>query len=185
MALGRVGILVDPTSISNILEIKQASATDPIADSWTTHPSNRKFKDIISEDISLLDGFRKIKTYRYKRKSIVTEDDIDRHIDRQVLDTLRRAGLNSKDVHLFDRSTPNDFLNTDALREKFLREQKDLPKFTAERVGIFIDDPNTPDEILTKDDQGNVTGIDLLGYVGYLHNIVKELTEEVYASRNT
>ena len=50
-----------------------------------------------------------------------------------------------------------------------------LPKFATKRIGISIDDPNVPTEVLVFDDNGNKTGVDLLAYVGYLHAALQQV----------
>ncbi len=54
-----------------------------------------------------------------------------------------------------------------------------LPKYTAKRVGMMIDDKETPKEILLLDAEGKTEGIDLLAYMGYLHAGLKEAVLEI------
>jgi hypothetical protein len=70
MANLRVGINVDPTALSNILEVEQTSATDPIADNWTTYPCDRNHKDILGEAGNLLQQFARVPVYRVRRKKL-------------------------------------------------------------------------------------------------------------------
>lgn len=58
------------------------------------------------------------------------------------------------------------------------------PKFAYKHLGMMIDDPQTPEEILLRDDQGNVAGIDLLAYIGYLHVAIKEAAIEIHALKS-
>ena len=54
-----------------------------------------------------------------------------------------------------------------------------LPKFASTRVGMMVDDKETPKEILLFDTEGKVEGIDLLAYIGYLHATIKEAALEI------
>jgi len=58
-----------------------------------------------------------------------------------------------------------------------------LPKFTAKRVGVMLDDKETPPEIAVLDVEGKIEGIDLLAYIGYLHAGLKEAALEIRALR--
>ena len=58
-------------------------------------------------------------------------------------------------------------------------EKSNRPKFQAKRLGIMLDDPNIPDEIAVLDGAGNKKGIDVIGYIGWLHATIKELALRV------
>jgi len=149
-----IGIQV--TSPSNILTVKQSSLTDPIADSWTTYTCDRTTKDIIEEEpTGILDTFKTIPIYRWKRKPLVSDEELG----------IPGEKLSKEEI--------------EAKREQKRREKLQKHKFQAERFGVMVDDPNIPEEILNRDDEGNIQGLDLLAYTGYLHAVVKELVLKV------
>ena len=72
---GNVGI--GRTNPPNILSVVQNSATDPIADSWTTYASDRSVKSIIGNVPSdILTRFTAIPTYAYQRRAIVCDEEV-------------------------------------------------------------------------------------------------------------
>jgi len=149
---GRLGI--GTLSIPNILSIQQGSPTDPIADSWTVYPSDRQHKNLLRtlNPHGYLDQVKAVELYEWTRRPSVSDEET-----KQVLRT--------------SRPTPQAL----AAKKRDLAERKArLPKFTAKRVGVAIDDANVPSEILTFNEDGTKAGIDLLAYVGYLHAALKE-----------
>ena len=66
----RVGFSANVSSLTNIIHVVASSATDPIADSWTTHASSRKEKEITGNpnNKKILDSIRNTEVYNYKRK---------------------------------------------------------------------------------------------------------------------
>jgi hypothetical protein len=60
-------------------------------------------------------------------------------------------------------------------------EKAKLPKYTAKRVGVMLDDKETPQEIAVLGAEGKAEGIDLLAYIGYLHAGLKEAALEIRA----
>jgi len=111
---GNVGI--GTTSPANILTLPVGSATDPIADSWTTF-STPETKIVLGpaddQAEEYLDKFKALTIYRWKR----TENE-------------------------------------------------------TERLGVLAV-TSTPSEILAYDVDGNIQGIDLGGYIGFLHEVMK------------
>ena len=110
----------------------QTSATDPIADAWTTYPCDRSTKDII--------------------RTINPHGFLERIIAQPLYEWKRKA---------------------------FSPDKANLPKFTAKRVGVMLDDKETPKEIAVLDVEGKIEGIDLLAYIGYLHAGLKEAALEI------
>ncbi len=45
----------------------------------------------------------------------------------------------------------------------------------------MLDDPNIPDEIISFDKEGKRQGLDLVGYIGWLHAAIRELALRVQA----
>ena len=150
---GNVGI--GEPSPSTILDVVAGSATDPVADAWDTH-CGRDDQEIIKSDskISKLDVIKSLPTYRYKKIAKLTESEKTALIDS----TGKRM------------STRGDSL---------IAWKKNLPKFTTERIGIMMDDPEVPSEILTFDKDGNKTGISLVGWLGYLTEALKEAGNKI------
>jgi len=183
---GNVGIGV--SSVPNILTVQQNSTTDPIADSWTTYPCDREHKDIVSQNISVLDKFKSIPIYKWKKKPLVSDNEVAIEVELKP-DTQSETGINIPNKMII---TKEFFDKNHQLKEKLkddisvvvnkfeqkkqelIDRKSKLPKYTTERIGIMIDDPEVPQEILVVDENGNVQGIDLLGWIGYLHSALKE-----------
>jgi len=176
----RTGLIIDPDSadLTNILTVVAGSATDPIADSWTNHPSDRTTKDDLGEYSTPLEDFRAVKTYRYKRKPIVRDAELRHEGLKRINKSLRAAGMKPHDMRLMDLSDHSKFLDTKKLREDMETWKAAQPKFTTERIGIMLDDDNIPPEIISEYGDGR-RGIDMLGYIGYLHGAIKALADEV------
>ena len=153
-ANGHVGIgTSDPT---NILTIRQSSLTDPIADSWTVYPSDRQHKVILrtipSQDAGYLERVRALPLYEWKRAPLVS-------------DAEAQAALGAA------HPTPQALATK---KHELARVKATLPKFATTRVGLLIDDPQVPPEVLIFRPDGTKAGIDLLGYLGYLHAALQE-----------
>ena len=152
---GNIG--VGATSPTNILTVQQGSATDPIADSWLTYPSDRQHKRIIrtlprTGRAGYLDEIKQLELYEWTRIPKVRE--------REIRDRVGNIALTSAE--------------RDNVKLQLIEEKTKLPKFKTRRVGVAIDDADIPPEILAYDPDGQKAGIDLLAYVGYLHAALKE-----------
>ena len=152
---GNVGI--GAASPTNILTVQQGSATDPIADSWLTYPSDRRHKQILrtlprTGRAGYLDKIKQVELYEWTRTPVVREREISERAGQAALTKGER----------------------DSMRRQLAEEKAKLPKFKARRVGVAIDDDDVPSEILVYDTDGHKAGIDLLAYVGYLHAALKE-----------
>jgi len=150
--MGNVGI--GTGSAGNILTVQQHSPTDPIADSWTTYPSDRANKEILRtvNPHGYLERITVCPIYEWRRKPIVSDEEA-----QQALET-RRPSAEARE----------------AKKRELLLEKAKLPKFSQKRVGLSIDDPDVPPEILVFNPDGTKAGIDLLAYLGYLHAALKE-----------
>jgi hypothetical protein len=153
---GNVGI--GTANPANILTILQSSTTDPIADSWTTYACDRTTKDIIRtlpSQSGALDQLVQVELYEWKRKPMVSNDEImggyGEELGAEEMERRRQELSTAKSI---------------------------LPKFQAKRLGLMLDDPNIPDEIIAIDGAGN-KGLDLVGYIGWLHATIKELALRV------
>jgi len=150
---GNVGI--GTTIPGNILTVMQGSPTDPIADSWTVHPSDRAHKQVLGPAAGgYLDQVRSTQLYEWKRAPLVS--------DEEAKEALGPADPTAEALN--------------AKKEELVRLKTSLPKFATKRVGMVIDDENVPPEILTFHPDGTKAGIDLLAYIGYLHAALKEAT---------
>lgn len=149
---GRIGI--GTLTIPNILSVQQGSPTDPIADSWTVYPSDRQHKQIIRtvNPHGYLTQLKAVELYEWTRVPLVS--------DGEAKQALHKSRPTAEELQT---------------KKRDLAQMKArLPKFTAKRVGVAIDDANIPQEILTFNADGTTGGIDLLAYVGYLHAALKE-----------
>ncbi len=192
---GNVGI--GTSTPSNILTVKQGSATDPIADSWLVHPCDRKAKEDMGEvKGGKLDELKQIAIHKFKRRPVVDEDEVKqalgpnseeisakearirKRMKKAPGDSILKTGVIEKDGRYFELTEPTT-KQLDLKRKQIQATKAKMPKFAQERVGILIDDSNIPEEILYFDEQGNKAGIDLLAYVGYLHAALKEAAERI------
>ena len=146
---GNVGI--GDATPSTILDVVAGSATDPVADAWDVH-CGRADQQIVAGNItSKLDVIKNLPTYRWKKIAKLTK---------------------SKEASI-------DSTKKQANRDSLLAVKRALPKFTTERIGIMMDDPEVPAEILTFDKDGNKTGISLVGWIGYLTEALKEAGQKI------
>lgn len=166
-----VGIGVpNPT---NILTIPQGSPTDPIADSWLVYPSDQAHKELLRPITSTahLERIKTLPVYEWRRKPLVTEEELP--------DTTEKPAPGATPAQPSGRAAAKASLMATASQREMVRRRlvdakAKLPKYTAKRVGIVIDDPNVPPEILTFNADGTIAGIDLLAYAGYLQVALKE-----------
>ena len=148
---GNIGI--SEFAVNNILAVKRNSLTDPIADSWTVYPSDRAHKQILRANPSgYLDQIKATPIYEWTRRPLVT--------DEEAAGALGIAKPASQQL--------------ESKKQELAARKARLPKYTAKRVGMIIDDANVPAEILTFDADGTKTGIDLLAYLGYLQAALRE-----------
>ena len=198
---GAGNLLVGTQSGSNIITVVQNSETDPIADSWTTYASDREQKEIlggISADI--VSKFVNIPTYIYRRKARVSRDEVlerlsieapeieipkDEAVEKAMGEEEKQTE-NLKPGVRYDEKTgkyykkKEDFTEEEIAQKQIelLAVKEALPKYQLSRVGIMIDDPEIPEEIIAIDGNGNV-GLDLLGMMGYLWAVVKEIAKRL------
>ena len=142
----------------NVLSVLQSSPTDPIADSWTIYPCDRTTKEIIRTlpgQSGALDRLLAVDLYEWKRKPLVSDEEIKTEPEKVM--------------------TPDEM---ERRRQELSVEKSRLPKFQAKRVGVMLDDPNIPEEIISLDRAGQ-KGLDLVGYIGWLHATIKDLALRV------
>jgi hypothetical protein len=160
-------VAIGTTNATNILTIRQNSDTDPIADSWTIHPCDRTAKDLLGPaGGGYLAWLKSQPLYQWRRKPLVSNEEADEAAVRD-----RRNGKTDKPTAAEREAKRRELAQAKAVR----------PKFATKRVGMAIDDAGTPRELLAFDDQGQVAGIDLVAYVGYLHAALKEAALKIDA----
>lgn len=169
----RVGINT-PFALSNILEVEQTSATDPIADNWTTYPSDRLHKYEFGEASGLLDNFKKLRVYRTKRKCFISDDEIYREKAHRMRNIVGHNGY-KRQIGLFD---VDGFISTERVRSRLMRNKSRKSKFKHESYAIMLDDSEVPQEIIVERENG-ANSIDLLGYIGYIHANLRELAHQI------
>jgi len=136
-------------SPSYILHVQQNSPTDPIADAWTTY-STRNTKEIINE----ITNFSKI-----------------------------LSEFKSIPIHRWKRRLtepkPEDFENENEYKKALEEYQKkiQLKKFNIEKISAIAEE--VPEFVKSYDEEGNLVGIDLLGYIGWLHAILKGIIQKI------
>ena len=176
---------IGTTTGTNILSIVQTSATDPIADSWTTYTCNRDAKDIVEVDVvkNYADELSLIPVYRWKRKPIVRDEEVLQRMDKadaiittdealMELATMDEKGVSepvAEKALIVDSFEP---AMVEAKRDELSTAKAALPKFQATHVGIMLDDPQIPREICANGDPN--AGIDLVGWCGYLQAALRD-----------
>ncbi|OGP77593.1 MAG: hypothetical protein A2V86_17695 [Deltaproteobacteria bacterium RBG_16_49_23] len=153
---GNVG--VGTNNPANLLSVLQYSTTDPVADSWTAYPCDRTTKDVIRtlpNQSGALDRLLAVPLYEWKRKPLVSDEEIKTESEKVM--------------------TPDEL---ERKRIELSAAKSNLPKFQAKRVGLMLDDPNIPEEIVSLNGAGQ-KGIDLVGYIGWLHATIKDLALRV------
>ena len=153
---GNVGI--GTSNPTNILTVQPGSGTDPIADSWTVYPSDRAHKQITRIDPpGCLTKMKACPLYEWTRKPLVSDEEAKQALGKP-------------------NPTPQEL---EAKKQELAFTKAKLPKFSTKRIGMVIDDPQVPPEILTTNPDGTTAGIDLLAYLGYLHAALKEAAERI------
>lgn len=162
-------VLIQNTTGTNILSIKQTSTTDPIADSWLTYTCTRTEKAEVEPELNsgYLGRLAKWKTYRYQRIPIVRDDEVTMVTDG-IMGARQEAAEKTKATVAQITSKEED-----DIRVRLSAAKSAAPKFSAVKVGPMIDDPETPKEIFA-DGQNYSSGIDLLAYIGFLHAALRE-----------
>jgi hypothetical protein len=163
----RVGI--GTTTIGNILTIQQASATDPIADSWTVY-STEKTKNIINQVVDytpLINMLKATPVHKWTRKltqPVITDfkDVIETITDEKGKTTTKitKTAKEQYDIAMAD-----------------FQKKNISPKFTQPKYSLVAEE--APDFIKSYDGEGNLAGIDLLAYVGWLHACIRGLAEKI------
>ena len=150
---GNVGI--GTSNPNTIFAVQQSSPTDPIADSWTIYACDRRHKDLLRTvpPSGYLNRLKAVELYEWRRKPEASDEE-------------------AKEALQKEQPTATEL---DAKRRELVMTKAQLPKFTAKRIGMAIDDTNVPAEILALNADGTKAGIDLLAYVGYLHAALKEM----------
>jgi len=96
----------------------------------------------------------------------------------------------SKNKKIIETYTPDfeivdRFKNTSLYRYKikraevknYLFEQKEPVKFSQEYIGILAEE--APEFVKSYDKDGNLVGINLVAYIGWLHAVIKSLIDEI------
>jgi len=158
---GNVGI--GTTAPGTILTVKPSSATDPIADSWTVYSTSQTKQLLRSADPSgYLDRLRAVPLHVWTRRPRITEEE--------ARSALLAAG----------HPDPSQ-AEIDAKQAELTQTKAHLPKFTTQRIGPVVDDPSVPRELIAFNADGTPAGLDLLGYIGYLHAALNEATARIEA----
>ena len=162
-------LLIQNTTGTNILSVKQTSTTDPIADSWLTYTCTRDEKAEVEPELNTgyLGRLAAWKTYRYQRLPIVRDDEVKMVTDG-IMQARREDAEKTKAI-----VKPITSKEQDDIRVSLSAAKAAAPKFKAVKVGPMIDDAETPREIFA-DGQNYHSGIDLLGYIGFLHAALRE-----------
>lgn len=161
-----------------ILEVEQGSGTDPRADAWDVY-SDSSLKIALPYRKPLLSEFMGIDVHRYKMKPHANDHVVGLQIREQAKKTLKELGYRAKEMQLIDFTSVGDFDNVELVRQNIIDERSLMPKYTTERIGLFADDPNVPDEMKAFHPNGGKPGISLSGSMGYLFGVVQELASEV------
>jgi len=140
---------------THILHIEQNSATDPIADDWTKYCLG-KYKEIINEVTDFKDILDEFKT-------------IPVHKWKPRLDEPKPEIFGSEEQYQI------------ALQQ--YKKKVNLPKFAKAKYSMIAED--APEFVQAHDENGNVTGISIFNYIGYLHVVIRGLLERIEKIEST
>lgn len=166
------------TSGDRVIYVVQTSATDPIADAWNTH-SNSKYKnkvddlDVKAKRKSVKDEFKSTPLHKWKRKM-----ELDDPAHYEAMFPLeddrprgRRGEIPAKALDV--RQAEQDYSIY-----KHIDSLKTNKKFTKEQYGMFAEE--APECIQTHNHKtGEVEGIDLGAYCGWLHAVNLAQEDEI------
>jgi hypothetical protein len=162
---GYVGI--GTSAATNIITVRAASSTNPIADGWIER-SSAETKDVLRR-VAPAEGnlgrIARLPVYEWRRKPTVSDEEAER-------DLLRSAPPGAK-------RDPPSREQLDAKKRELAVQKALLPKFAKKRLGLVIEDAEVPSEIAAFDDQGNKIGVELGAYVAYLHAAVQEAAQRI------
>lgn len=156
MAGGNLGI--QTTNPTNILTFPVGSATDPIADSWVVHSlqSGKTILPILDSPLSTL-STTPIRQWQRKLIKPLLTDMREEKDEEGVIIKSKQERYEDKIIEYNHKRT--------------------LPKFTRKNYGLVAE--AAPGFIQAHDDDGNLRGIDLGAYVGWLHACIKDLSGKV------
>ncbi len=137
---------------------------------WTDRTSTLADKDIISEIIlpEFMDKLKSLKLYSYQKKCEVYGNKKN---DLEEIDELDYDKGNSS-----HKKKGNKFYKK--VGEKKYPTQKKNPNAKIFK-GYILDDPTTPEELISRDLEGNINGISAMDGVNFLLGVCKELIEKL------
>jgi len=119
-----------------------------------------------------------------KRKRFNPETGLVEEYDDPVMEKKTRKRNRLKDGARYDEDADKFYLKRrradlsqiqlDEAKQRAKDKKSLLPKYQAERLGIMLDDPDIPSEIVIKNSEGTIQGLDLGAYIGFLHQVIKE-----------
>lgn len=192
-----VGVFIGDGSIvpQRILHIAQGKG-HMIADGYDPHSLAEYKENIVPVNSQgMIEKFKSFNLYEFTKKPYVSAEELRALVikefgtDRWI--AIFGGELNNKgkvvndeyhDEKMFNCPDPEmlDFINETAESKRV--ELRKLPKWQRKHLGLVADDPDTianAGDIISRDDDGKITGYSLVSYVGFLHGVIKELISKV------
>lgn len=182
---GRVGI--GTTVPGQIFDVNDGSG-NMIADGYDSHPSFLANKVDPVEMTDVLTKFKQVKPYQYKKIPFVSADELATaaiaEFGEEKWDTAFPDGY--RDGKLRDCPDPKILAFLDNLGDSLRTKRSLLPKWQRLHYSLALDDlAETFPDILSRNDEGEVTGYSFNSYVGLLHACIAELLDRVETLENS
>lgn len=149
-----------------------------IADGYDNHPSwlSSKVDPVLMTHV--IERLKKVRTYSYKRKPYVSADELAdlamEKFSKVQWDKAFRDGYYGG--KMFECPDPEILAFLDEQADKLRAERQSLPKWQRKHYSLAIDDLlDTFPDVISRNDEGDVTGYSLNSYVGVLHGAISEL----------
>lgn len=173
-AVGKIGIGVEPSS--NILQVVQSSATDPIADEWTTYSTLDSKTDVKpvdeSKQATVVDQLKQVNLIEYKRPILQKEPVLSDYTDMPIYEEVD-GEQKIVEIVSAEEQYQKDLAEYQAALEN--------PKFTTPRLGVDANDPSVPEHWRAYNQEGQVVGVNLGAQVGDLLATVKAQQQAIEA----
>jgi len=170
------------------LKVAPNSPSNPIADAWNVY-STSDTKDILEQinPHGYLEQIVGNDTFKFKRKVKIDKEykeALEEKLEEEwenFLESGEETSLDEKEWKEIEQAELESSGWTDLKKEELFNWKSALPKFSQSRLGVMADDPEIPPEVLAFDEEGNVVGISLSAYAGYLHVGLKEAGMRIMA----
>ena len=147
---------------------------------WTDRSSTRSEKDNVVplEPIGYVDKLKNLQMYTYQKKGEVYG------VKQEVLEPTAEVMVEGDKEGERVAEDGVDYIAKEGVWQQVVGREYPVEKINPEAktyVGYLLDDETTPEEIIERDQQGNITGISGTHNANFLMAVVKELIARVEA----